>query len=329
MQQRGASVEKHQEAEAEIKSEKDAVPKESASKETETDSNVNTPLEKTASSGENLSKDGETLSEETPVENIDREASSDEISAENEENGSVEESVPGEEDSEETAVAVEMAEDGWAQDGDNWYYYENGEKVTDSERAIYDADGNEKTYRFDENGNRLTNAWHDKCYYGEDGAKVSGIAEIDGEGYYFDYYGLATDRGESVWNSEKGEYASYYFDSNGHMVTGWYQRENSDELYCYNLDGSCVEGIQKIDGKTYYFLTWGGMQKNTQTVENGVFYILGDGGDAIAEQDLEKDGWFKIDGSWYYAKDKNIVCDDFVTVGNDTYYLSNEGKMFI
>lgn len=46
----------------------------------------------------------------------------------------------------------------------------------------------------------------------------------------------------------------------------------------------------------------------------------------IAEQTLQN-GWIEIDGFYYYEKDGEIQYDQFISEGNDVYYVNNEGKM--
>ena len=47
-----------------------------------------------------------------------------------------------------------IEQDGWVQEGDDWYYYQNGEKITDSEVSYYDEDGNLVTGRVDQDGKK-------------------------------------------------------------------------------------------------------------------------------------------------------------------------------
>ena len=168
------------------------------------------------------------------------------------------------------AAAAEIEEEvknGLVQEGDDWYYYENGEKVTDTERTIYDENDNGKVYRFDENGK---------------------------------------------------------------MITGWFCIEEEDEYsekYYYFPDGHRAEGIQEIDGKTYYFNGSGEMLKYREVIENATFYYFGSDGSMTVKQSLAEDGWITVDGNYYYAKNQDIVRNDFVTSGGYTYYMNYDGRM--
>ena len=104
------------------------------------------------------------------------------------------------------------------------------------------------------------------------GKKFSGEYQIDGEYYYFD----PNKEGEMTtgWAAHDGN--KYYYDKDGHRVSGWYQIGDI-EYYFAETTGIYVEGFVRENGAVYFYL------------ENGKKYT----------------GEKKIDGSWYYFNPTN------------------------
>ena len=271
--------------------------------------------------------------ESIPEENTDEEekntegAPAEELPSEGESTAS--EEVLPETTSLQEDITEEMSEEpesGWFQDGDNWYFYEDGEKVTNCEITI-----SGKEYRFDEAGRRLTNQWYednyeDRFYYLSDGSRAVYFQEIDGETYYFNSDGILEKNTAFEENDrESGIYKFYRTDENGKLIKGWYE-SGSSKYYCWS-DGSCASGVQTIDGKTYLFDERGQMQTSTAIVSEGYLYCFGEDGVQQTKQSLEKDGWIKVGVNWFYAKNNQLVKDELLTVGQYTYYMDESGKM--
>ena len=133
----------------------------------------------------------------------------------------------------------------------------------------------------------------------------------------------------SVYDEENDEYTYYRTDAAGHLVKGWYQEQDDDEWYYYLSDGSQAIGIHTINGKTYYFSRRGVMQKNAMAVENGYLYYFDKNGVQQTKQSMSKNGWAKGGGNWYYIKDKELVKEEFLKIGDYTYYFDYSGKMAV
>ena len=114
------------------------------------------------------------------------------------------------------------AENGWVQNGGNWYYYDyNGAALTDQAKTI-----NSQKYFFDANGVMLHDAWWQsradgKWYYaGGDGAAVKGWLQLGTDWYYLQASGAMAGEG---WHTIDGK--RYYFNENGTMRKNGYVRE--------------------------------------------------------------------------------------------------------
>ena len=181
---------------------------------------------------------------------------------------------------------------GWKQTGDRWWFM-NGdgsypastEKVIDGGTYYFDSQGYMYTGWLERNG-----SWR---YFTSSGAMVKGWAKINNNWYYFnnngdmltnqliegwyldkDGKGLATgwQHNSSGWwfleNDGSFPYSTfkiidgstYYFDSNGYMVTGWKQ----------------------LNGQWYYFLSGGSMAKG-RAITGEEEHLFGDDGKWIKQ----------------------------------------------
>ena len=170
----------------------------------------------------------------------------------------------------------------WIQSGNRWWYrhYDgtcttNDFEVIENQTYYFDTSGymvtgwqkiNDKFYYFNASGAMVKNTWVGNYYLGSDGIMLTNTFTPDG--YYVDANG--------VWSTSKwiqsgnrwwyrhydGTYTTndfevignqtYYFDSNGYMLTGW----------------------QKIKGNYYFFNTSGAMVTNAWV---GNYYLGSDG----------------------------------------------------
>ncbi|MCG4546497.1 glucosaminidase domain-containing protein, partial [Clostridium perfringens] len=107
----------------------------------------------------------------------------------------------------EMLVKASEIKDGWVQENNNWYYYENEQKVT----GLKDIDG--YTYYFD-----------------KDGVRQSGFIDINKNRYYFDENGKMHKGWKDIGDK------SYYLDVNtGEMATGL--RVLGGKTFYFNNDG--------------------------------------------------------------------------------------------
>ena len=124
---------------------------------------------------------------------------------------------------------------GWEKDEDGiWHYYDSDDEMVEDE---WRKDGS-KWFYLDEDGNMLTDAWVDDDYYvGADGAMLKNTwiktvadediddPEEDGDHWY--YFGT---NGKKITDeSKKINGKTYFFDEDGKMEDGWY--EKNGEVY--------------------------------------------------------------------------------------------------
>ena len=218
------------------------------------------------------------------------------------------------------------AEDGWATENGEIYYYENGEKVT----GWKTIDG--ETYFFGLTTNKLLHGWqywNGKFYLDEEGKVTQGWNEIDGEKYYVvDNYmvnefqnidgetyflGLTTYKlihGWQYWNGK------FYLDEEGKVTQGW--NEIDGEKY-YVVDNYMVNKFQEIDGETYFFgLTTYKLLHGWQ-YWNGYFYC-------DEETGIVPKGWFTKNENKYYFQD-NYAVTGINEIEEKNYYFTNEGVL--
>ena len=141
------------------------------------------------------------------------------------------------------AAAQEEKAWGWKQEEDGrWYYLErSGERLTDdwirTENGYYfylDSDGymvtdtiiedGDDLYYVDVNGCRVTNQWVSRP--NEDDECEQDVHTL---WYYFGRHGRAErTEGKTVYiPNSSGERQKYFFDDDGHMLTGWQSITNS------------------------------------------------------------------------------------------------------
>ena len=166
-------------------------------------------------------------------------------------------------------------------------------------------------YRAKEDGSLYVNEWYEneyerRYYYGEEGKAYSGICEVSGKQYYFDYDGEIHKNYAFTLDG-----ANYYSDSEGNVTklesNGW---TNVNGSYFYVKDGTplknCVENI----GSVYY-----GFDYNGQMYADSSF--------SLWDEELEKTVYYraKEDGSlyineWYEREDER------------RYYYGEKGKAY-
>lgn len=118
---------------------------------------------------------------------------------------------------------------------------------------------------------------------------------------------------------------TYYY-KNNKKVTGL-QKINGKE-YFFNSDGVLQTGVQTVNGKKYYFT------KNTNP-EN-CFKVTGSGWKAIDGKwyFLDKGnslhtGWLKDSGKWYYMNGNGVMLTGWQKINGKWYYLYKGGSMAV
>ena len=243
---------------------------------------------------------------------------------------------------------------GWYKaDGDVWYYYDSKGHAVSGMTSI-----GGKTYYFTEEGCMQTDyvvieeacfyyfgedgvlaqsaefkeGWMNfrgKWYYVEDGQLTAGTMKtISSKTYYFNSEGeMVTNEELQLYSSDSGRYHYYRFNSSGFMVTGWYKTESGDWYY-YNSDGTAVSGMVTLKGKTYYFESNGEMQTDYSFINSTAMYYFGDDGILAESIDIE-DGWLKFRDKWYYCEEGTLVRNAMRTIGGKTYYFNYNGEMVV
>ena len=150
----------------------------------------------------------------------------------------------------------------------------------------------------------------DKEFYFIDGIKVGeGLLRID-EKYYY----ARTSTGEIIknqryWIAKTNRIQSlepgwYYFDADGVMQIAGFVEVNGDTYYYANCE--LVKGFTKI-GEDYYFFNAG----NGKMYKNANMWVAGD------------NAYGFVGGMYHFGANGVMQIDDFVHVGNDTYYYEN------
>lgn len=141
----------------------------------------------------------------------------------------------------------EPVKKGWVEEDGDWYYYNNGIKVTNA----WQKDSKGWCY-LGEDGKMLTNGWAKDskgwCWMGADGYWVSNKwIQSGGQWYYLKSNGyMAADE----WAKDSSGWM--YMDASGKITKNkWIQSDG----YWYYLksDGYMATGTQTIDGKSYEF----------------------------------------------------------------------------
>lgn len=250
------------------------------------------------------------------------------------------------------AYAAGTATNGWVQEGDYYYYYENGTSVKDEWRDIagaryyfngeghmlcdtygwlYDNEAKDYYYfRFDTKGHMIT-GWYEQSYewssesewyyYDEKGHQVDGIVKIGGATYYFNWY-MRTN------TTSHDDTHLYYFGEDGKatikkaIVNGWNEL-NGDWFYYEN--NSFYDGWKKI-GTYWYYFNYGKMYADTEEwiydyeTSERYYYRFDEKGHMII-------GWYqdKYD-DWYYFDKNGHRLTGVQTIDGATYCLDNYMK---
>ena len=206
----------------------------------------------------------------------------------------------------------------WRNIDGNDYYFFNGVALDDGYQMLYENQINLNWYYFNEDGTCDKNyVIPDGFYtdrngyaYAKDGKGLSGIHQIEGRYYYFNYKGYAQKNGTYVGRLFQDDYAAF---------TGLL--EKNDALYFYQ-DGITVRpGLYEFEG-AYYNVTWGGLVRigeyyaDTTNCDLSVgTYISGEDGKLI-------NGIFDVDGVKYLYANGRIAREGLYQIDGE-YYLSN------
>jgi glucan-binding YG repeat protein len=205
---------------------------------------------------------------------------------------------------------------GWEKDEAGiWHYYDSSDDMVTGE---WKKDGG-KWFYLDDDGDMLTDSWVDDDYYvGSDGAMYvnqwyKGFGdddeqddpEDDGEHWY--YFGS---KGKKTEGKKKIGGKTYYFNDDGQMRYGWYQRGDEEVYYLGDED----EGWRAEN-------QWLWLEKSPIANEGDTDFnqiVLG----CEEDDDCDEEGWYRFgnNGKLVLSKDKKKI--------NGRYFMFNEhGQM--
>ena len=171
--------------------------------------------------------------------------------------------------------------------------------------------------------NKFVESYGSTYYLDENGNKVIGPKEINGEWNYFDDYG------EQV----KGRFASddRYYDENGKQVdfgTNRYFELNGKWYYAGN-DGSILKGPQTIDGVKVYF-DQGGVQVKGYFVRNDTdnkeHYYDKDSGALVTNNYVIAYDNYTHQNERYYVDEQGIRVKGAKTINGKQVYFTYDGR---
>ena len=168
-------------------------------------------------------------------------------------------------------------------------------------------------------------------YYSDDGTKVQGVEEIDGNLYHFDGHGQLVKNG--IYMDNNGITCS---DKDGRLVIGW--KTEGDNTYLFMNNGYAAIGMVTFEGKRYCFDYDGTLHKGL-FIKDGNIYLTNEDG-SIAS------GWIEYQGNTYYCAEdgavtgpqeidgksylfdaNGVLLKGTVNINDTTYELGKEGEI--
>ena len=186
---------------------------------------------------------------------------------------------------------------GYIKDGQNWYLFKNGQKLSEIQQYMGGYYYFDKTTHLRTN-NAFRDEWGNTYYFGGDGRAVTGLQTINGNKQYFGDDGTYTLRksqwltigGAKYYATADGSFASdvtkigntyYYFDPSTKALSTKrnYIQARWGSWYLVGNDGTVQSGLQSWVGNYYYFDPSTYLKVTNTTVNiNGVdWYFDGSG----------------------------------------------------
>ena len=199
--------------------------------------------------------------------------------------------------------------------------YSNGELnyVSDNSGIAHKVTGNNKWINYD-----------GIYYYIKDNALLSGcITKIDSRYYGFDYNGnmyvnqmfyMGYHDANNQWR-----YARFYANASGALVTDTWKKDNSDWYY-FGKDAASVDGLNTINGVTYYFNN--GRMSTLYAVSVGDKNYICDK-DGVAHEVSGNNKWLKYNDVYFYINDNGFLKDTVKKIGGAYFGFDNAGKMYV
>lgn len=204
---------------------------------------------------------------------------------------------------------------GLVQDGDDLRYgLSDGNRVDIWLKNDFVEEEDGSKYYFGEDGKAVTGliTVDDKVYaFGDDHKLVENLVKAGGDVYYITKNGALTRK----WVTVGEEDETYYFGEDGKAAKGWTTVKGVD----FYFDKNChmVDGLQKIDGKTYFFEN-GGLVRGPKTIAKKKYVFSADGS--------MKKGWVEWNNLRYYCeKEGEPLTDTTKEIDGKTYSFDSNG----
>ncbi len=209
-----------------------------------------------------------------------------------------------------------------------WYFFWNGEMVTD--QSVY-SNTYDRCYALNKAGNNskeLSLGWTSAfgayyyVYYSEEyGRNIAAQNEriVDGgKSYYLNYDGkmLANDYAY-YWDDEQQRDYTILAAADGSLLeNGWAQVKGS---WYYAVDFDLYDyGIYTIGGSQYMFENYKMLANERIWNSDQGCYSL-----ATADGSLLENGWAQVNGSWYYAENFSLYGSDICEIGGSLYMFDD------
>lgn len=251
---------------------------------------------------------------------------------------------------------TEAQTNGWS--ADHTSYFLDGQRITgvrqlsDGYYYFFNADGilvtgrqgviiaNQARYFIKPDGTLLRNSWgtvNDKTFYAGDNAKLytNRAVLIDGKIYCFNARGLKLTNG-----LKKVKGYTYLLSASGAAKTG-IQKYNGKRYFFSPKTGRMYKNrIVKTNGKIYYLTSKGAMATGWIDTGKKIYFADSKGRLKTGWQTYKgkryyfnqktgalRTGWVNIDGNYYYYTSSGVVQTGWFKVGKNKYYGTTSGEL--
>ena len=212
-------------------------------------------------------------------------------------------------------IRIENKLEGWQYEGGKWYFYENGEKLTN----CWKADSIGWVY-LGKDGAMLTNAWCTDskgwCYVGADGYALTNCWAKDSIGWiWLDANGSMT---KNTWIKDGGKW--YFLDEKGYMASNQWRKDSKG--WCWlTASGAMAVNQWVADSKGWCYIGADGYCWTNCWAKDSIGWIWLD-----SEGSMTKNAWVNDGGSWYYLDGNGyMVTNRSLQLSGKTYNFNASG----